>query len=257
LVTPDLLGGAGVPFSADTHEYYTNQIGESQTLYINIGTYILDGCILVIDSAGNYYQADVIETGLITFPGLVINNQTAVTVTANDNLCIPLSPTPTQTPTNTPSPTPVTGYSFNLIQLPYNFPSTGNTIMNDTSPSQTGTTNPNELTISSRGIYFNTIDSDGVDRTDYFSAFTGQSITITLSQTGSTAIYSGDTNAFKYWTGSTGNPPYTLGDGFVFGTGIGLPPDNIPSGNAVLIQSASTNWVSGQTVYISAVINGG
>jgi hypothetical protein len=168
------------------------------------------------------------------------------------------TPTPTETPTNTPTPSttpiPVTGYSFNLIQEPYSFPITGNTIMNDTPPSQTGTTNPNELTLSSRGIYFNTIDSDGVDRTDYFSAFTGQSITITLSQTGSTAIYSGDTNAFKYWTGNTGSAPFVLGDGFVFGTGVGtqtIPP----SGSAVLIQSASTNWVSGQTVYISAVIN--
>jgi hypothetical protein len=168
------------------------------------------------------------------------------------------SPTPTETPTNTPTPSttpiPVTGYSFNLIQEPYSFPTTGNTIMNDTAPSQTGTTNPNELTLSSRGIYFNTIDSDGVDRTDYFSAFTGQSITITLRQPGSTAIYSGDTSAFKYWTGNTGSAPFVLGDGFVFGTGIGtqaIPP----SGSAVLIQSASTNWVSGQTVYISAVIN--
>jgi len=105
LVTPDLLGGPGVPFSSDTHSYYTNQIGESQTLYITIGAVTLDGCILVIDSAGNYYQADVIETGLITFPGLVINNQTAVTVTANDNLCIPLSPTPTPTNTETPTAT--------------------------------------------------------------------------------------------------------------------------------------------------------
>jgi len=149
----------------------------------------------------------------------------------------------------------VTGYSFNLIQEPYNFPTTGNTIMNDTPPSQTGTTNPNELTLNSRGIYFNTIDSDGVDRTDYFSVFTGQSITITLSQTGSTAIYSGDTNAFKYWTGNTGTPPGTPGDGFVFGTGISVPPLTGNTGNAVLIQSASTSWVSGQTVYISAVIN--
>ena len=169
------------------------------------------------------------------------------------------TPTPTQTPTNTPTPSttpiPVTGYSFNLIQEPYNFPTTGNTIMNDTPPSQTGTTNPNELTLNSRGIYFNTIDSDGVDRTDYFSVFTGQSITITLSQTGSTAIYSGDTNAFKYWTGNTGTPPGTPGDGFVFGTGISVPPLTGNTGNAVLIQSASTSWVSGQTVYISAVIN--
>jgi len=170
------------------------------------------------------------------------------------------TPTNTETPTNTPTPSvtpePVTGYSFNLIQLPYNFPSTGNTIMNNTAPAQTGTTNPNELELNSRGIYFNSIDSDGIDRTSYFSQFTGQSITITITQTGSTAIYSGDTNAFKYWSGNTGTPPGVPGTGFVFGTNISVPGLTAGTGNAVIIQSASTNWVSGQTVYISAVING-
>jgi hypothetical protein len=120
---------------------------------------------------------------------------------------------------------------------------------------QTGTTNPNELTISGRGIYFNSIDSDGIDRTSYFSQFTGQSITITMTQTGSTAIYSGDTNAFKYWSATTGTPPGVAGDGFVFGTQVGVPPLMTPSGNAVLIQSATTNFVTGQTVYISYVVN--
>jgi hypothetical protein len=121
---------------------------------------------------------------------------------------------------------------------------------------QTGTTNPNELTISGRGIYFNSIDSDGIDRTSYFSQFTGQSITITMTQTGSTAIYSGDTNAFKYWSATTGTPPGVAGDGFVFGTGVGINP-NPPSGVAVLIQSATTNWTVGLPVYISVEINAG
>ena len=128
--------------------------------------------------------------------------------------------------------------------------------MNATSPIQTGSTNPNELTISNRGIYFNSIDSNGVDRTSYFSQFTGQSVTITMTQTGSTAIYSGDTQAFKYWSGNTGAPPGVPGTGFVFGTNIQIPPLTAGTGNAVIIQSASTNWVSGQTVYISLVVNG-
>ena len=169
------------------------------------------------------------------------------------------TPTPTETPTNTPTPsvtpTPVTGYPFNLVVLPYNFPTTGNTIMNQGAV-QTGTTNPNELDIIGRGIYFNSIDSNGIDRESYFSQFTGQSVTITMSQTGSTAIYSGDTDAFKYWSANTGTPPGVAGDGFVFGTGIGLPPSNTPSGNAVLIQSASTEWTVGIPVYISLVVNG-
>ena len=172
------------------------------------------------------------------------------------------TPTPTTTPTNTPSntqtpsvtptltptpsttPIPVTGYGFNLVVLPYEFPTTGNTIMTN---GMSATTNPNLMETISRGIYFNSIDSDGIDRTSYFSGFTGQSVTITLSQTGSTAIYSGSTNAFKNWS-STGET------GFVFGTGISIVPSGL-TGTTVLIQSATTNWVTGQTVYISAVIN--
>jgi hypothetical protein len=161
------------------------------------------------------------------------------------------SVTPTLTPTPSTSPVPVTGYSFNLVALPYNFPSSGNTIMNGAGGAISGTTDPNVLATGSRGIYWNSIDSDGIDRTDYFSGFTGQSITITMSQTGSTAIYSGDTNSLKTWTSSPDN-------GFVFGAGIGVPPPpSTPSGTAVLIQSASTQWTLGLPVYISAEINVG
>jgi len=172
------------------------------------------------------------------------------------------TPTSTVTPTNTPTPTstpiPVTGYGYNLIVLPYNFPSSGNTIMTEQAlGGQTGTTDPNVFSITGNGFYFNSIDTTNTDRTNYFSGFTGQSITITLSQTGSTAIYSGDTNAFKFWSGNTGTPPGVPGTGFVFGTGIGVPPLGTPSGSAILIQSATTEWVTGVTVYVSLTINGG
>ena len=174
-------------------------------------------------------------------------NTPTPTVTETPTNTPTISETPTLTPTPSTSPIPVTGYGFNLVVLPYTLPSSGNTIMNQGAV-QTGTTNPNELTISGRGIYFNSIDSNGVDRESYFSQFTGQSVTITMSQTGSTAIYSGDSQSLKYWT--------TTGDtGFVFGTEIGIPPLNTPSGNAVLVQSATTQWVTGQTVYISVEIN--
>jgi hypothetical protein len=134
------------------------------------------------------------------------------------------------------------------VVLPYEFPSSGNTIINSTNPATSGSTNPNELTLNQRGIYWNSIDTDGIDRTNYFSQFTGQSVTITMTQTGSTAIYSGDSQSLKYWT--------TTGDtGFVFGTGINVPPGTGTTGTTVLIQSASTNWVTGQTVYISVVNN--
>ena len=166
-----------------------------------------------------------------------------------------ITPTITETPTNTPTPTsspiPLTGYPFNLVALPYNFPVSGTSIMNNSGGVTSGSTDPNALTNASRGFYFNAIDADSINRTNYYSGFTGQSVTITLTQTGSTAIYSGDTNSFKYWAANVPSPE----TGFVFGTGIGVPPNNIPSGSAVLIQSASTQWVTGQTVYVSLVIN--
>jgi len=138
------------------------------------------------------------------------------------------TPTPTETPTNTPTPSvtpiPVTGYGFNLVVLPYEFPTSGNTIMTEQGTGQTGTTDPNVFISNGNGIYFNSIDITSTDRTNYFSGF------------------------------STGTPPGVPGTGFVFGTGISLVPSGV-TGNTVLIQSATTQWVTGQTVYISAEIN--
>jgi hypothetical protein len=198
------------------------------------------------------------QTPTLTISETPTNTPTpTVTETPTSTPTPTISETPTNTPTPTTSPIPVTGYSFNLIVLPYNFPTTGNTIMTGPSGSSSGTTNPNEMTSIGRAIYFNSIDSDGIDRTSYFSQFTGQSITITMSQTGSTAIYSGNTNAFKYWSANTGTPPGVAGDGFVFGTGISVPPITGFTGTTVLIQSATTNWTVGLPVYISAEINVG
>lgn len=112
-----------------------------------------------------------------------------------------------------------------------------------------GSTNINDLATASRGFYFNTIDANDVDRTNYFSGFTGQSVTITFTQTGSTAIYSGDTLSFKQWVQSP------QGSGFVFGTNIGVPPVGTASGSAILIQSANTQYTIGLPVYVSLEIN--
>ena len=187
----------------------------------------------------------------LTIGGVTPTPTPTPTVTAE------VTPTPTSTPTPTaslavtptPSPQPVTGYSFNLVVLPYNFPSSGNTIMNSDGSATSGTTDPNVLATGSRGIYWNAIDSDGIDRTSYFSGFTGQNITITISQTGSTAIYTGDGNSLKQWVASPTE------SGFVFGAGIGVPPSGTPSGTATLTQSATTEWNYGVPVYISVTIN--
>jgi cell division septation protein DedD len=182
----------------------------------------------------------------------VTNTQTPTTTTTNTQ-------TPTTTTTNTPtpstSPIPVTGYGFNLIVLPYFFPVTGNTIMTNQAVPGSGTTNPNLMATNTNGIYFNSLDVNGIDRTSYFSQFTGQSVTITMSQTGSTAIYSGNSNAFQSWSGPTGSNTGTTGSGFVFGTGISQA--GYSAGTATLIQSASTPWTVGLPVYISAEINVG
>lgn len=142
----------------------------------------------------------------------------------------------------------LTGYSFNLVSTPYSFPSSGNSIMNNPIGDVSGSTEINLLSTTGRGFYFNKIDSNGVDRMDYYSGFTGHNITITLTQNDSTAIYSGDTNSFKFWDQNNGNV------GFAVGTGLPLPPTNIANGVVTLTQSASTPWVIGSPVYVGLEI---
>jgi hypothetical protein len=96
---------------------------------------------------------------------------------------VPATPTNTETPTNTPTPSvtpiPVTGYGFNLVATPYNPPTiSGTSIINNVAPINSGDTNPNVFANGApnpQGFYFNPIDNTGVDRTNYFSGFTGQS----------------------------------------------------------------------------------
>ena len=153
--------------------------------------------------------------------------------------------TPAETPTNTPTPstTPisVTGFGFNLVVLPYNPPSSGNTIFPTfaTPGLDSGTTNPNTFTIN--GVYWNPIDNLSVDRTSYYSGMTGVSVTAYFTQNGDTAIYSGSSTAFNL-EGPVGQQSFNYN------------PQARPN-QLVLIQSASTNFVTGQTVYISYVVN--
>jgi len=55
--------------------------------------------------------------------------------------------------------------------------------MNNTGGLNTGSTEINVLATGGRGFYFNSFDTDGIDRTSYYSTFTGQSVTITFNQT--------------------------------------------------------------------------
>jgi hypothetical protein len=146
--------------------------------------------------------------------------------------------TPTTTPTPTTSPIPVTGYGYNLVVLPYQSPSTGNTIFSVFSipypPSEgTGTTNPNTFNIN--GVYWNSIDTNGNNRISYYSGMTGNSVMVYFTQNGDTATYSGTSSSFIFQI-----------------NGFNYNPDARPN-QLTLIQSASTNFVTGQTVYISYI----
>jgi len=150
------------------------------------------------------------------------------------------SVTPTFTPTPSTSPVPVTGYGYNLVVLPYQAPTSGNTIFPTFgTTNNSGTTNPN--TFTTNGVYWNTIDNSSVDRTNYYSGMTGVSVTAYFTQNGNTAIYSGSTSAFTI-EGPPGQESFNYNPG-------------TRPGQLVLIQSASTNFVTGQTVYISYVVN--
>jgi hypothetical protein len=153
------------------------------------------------------------------------------------------TPTPTETPTNTPTPSttpiPVTGYGYNLVVLPYAPPTSGNTIFPRFSVTgeTSGVTTPNTFDVN--GVFWNSIDNLSVDRTSYYSGMTGTSVTAYFTQNGDTAIYSGSSTAFTF-EGSPGTFNYN--------------PNTRP-GQLTLIQSASTDFVTGQTVYISYVVN--
>jgi hypothetical protein len=257
-------------YNGDQIEIYENG---GQAAVINVGTVVSSSDVWKVDYDGTsvkYYRNSTLlytSTNAVTQPlhvffPLFTPNEGAVNIcaigtpspTPTPSVTPTLTPTttPSITPTNTPtpssSPEPVTGYSFNLVALPYNFPESGNSIMNNPGDNTSGSTEINLLSTTGRGFYFNSIDSSSVDRTNYYSGFTGQSITITFSQTGNTAIYSGDTNSLKYWESSPTD------NGFVFGTGIGTPSVP-PSGTAVLIQSATTQFTIGLPVFVSLVEN--
>ena len=172
---------------------------------------------------------------------LTPTNTPTITPTTTPTITPTISLTPTLTPTPSTSPIPVTGYGYNLVVFPYQAPTSGNTIFPTfaTPGDMSGTTNPN--TFTTNGVYWNRIDNTSVDRTNYYSGMTGVSVTAYFTQNGNTAIYSGSTSAFTI-EGPPGQESFNYN------------PDTRP-GQLVLIQSASTNFVTGQTVYISYVVN--
>ena len=86
-IAPTLTGGADVPFCTDGHNYSTGQLGTSETLTLTVGSFALNGCITVIDSASNSSQQNITGNGNYIFTGLTINNTTAVQIILADNAC--------------------------------------------------------------------------------------------------------------------------------------------------------------------------
>jgi hypothetical protein len=171
---------------------------------------------------------------------LVIFNTPTPTPSVTETPIATPTPTLTETPTNTPTPTPtpmaVTGYNYTLVVLPYNPPSSGNTIFPQFSVTGAtiGITNPNTFAIN--GVYWNSVDNTSVDRTSYYNGMLGVSVMAYFTQNGNTVIYSGTPTAFTFNPG--GNPGFSYNP-------------NIQPNQLVLIQSASTDFVTGQTVNIS------
>ena len=168
------------------------------------------------------------------------------TVTPTVTPTLTPSQTPTYTPTYTPTPTPtttsvpLTGYGYTLVVLPYNPPASGNTIFPTFSTTNnSGTTNPN--TFTSNGVYWNAIDNTNVDRSVYYSGMIGTSVTVYFTQNGDSSVYSGSTTAFTL-EGPPGNQSFNYNP-------IARP------GQLTLIQSATTDFVTGQTVFISYSVN--
>jgi hypothetical protein len=204
--------------------------------------------ILGYNLFNSYFAPVLTKPSFVTLRNIFQDNGGGVSGYFADD-CITPTPTitPSVTPSVTPSPVPTTGYGYNLVSTPYQVPTSGNTIIsNNNGGGVSGSTNPNSFNDGPQieGIYWNTIDKDGVDRDSYYSSFVGNCVRLTISQNGSTAIYDGTLEdvggaglPYGGWTGGTeGTGYYFRGDG---------------NNQIQLVQSASTQWVIGDIVYIS------
>jgi outer membrane biosynthesis protein TonB len=149
-----------------------------------------------------------------------------------------VTPTNTETPTETPTPTPTptsgatpvgTWFFYSPENEPVPAPeSNGNALFTYGTAPQRGTYNPN-YTGGTFNIYFNNNSSEGISYSSQFSGLITTGGTITISQGGSVAIYSGTSenyNPFPNWinlnvTGST-QMIQSASTSFVFGIPINV-----------------------------------
>lgn len=89
------------------------------------------------------------------------------------------------------------GGSYTLVVEPYDLPSSGNIIFPGfTIGIPSGITNPN--TFNEDAVYWNVVDSGGINREEYFLGLVNNPCVVYFTQNGDTAIYSGDANSFAY-----------------------------------------------------------
>ena len=128
-------------------------------------------------------------------------------------------------------------FAYTLVTLPYEPPAAGNIIFpnfsNNGGPANQGILNPN--TFATNAVWWNKIDSTNTDRSSSFNPLIGQTITLSFTQNGNTAIY-------------TTNGLVLMGDHFNYS------PNN-PNFSMTLVQASPSNFVAGQLVTISYAIN--
>ena len=130
------------------------------------------------------------------------------------------------------------GGGYELIITPYNPPAAGKTIFPNFSSTPTptqGNTNPNIF--ATGGVYWNAVDINSVDQSSYYNGLIGNSATISFTQNGNTAIYSA-TNTAILFDGPPGQQAFNYNP-------------QVRPGQLTLTQASPSNFVVGQTVYIS------
>ena len=134
--------------------------------------------------------------------------------------------------------TGATGGGYELVITPYNPPAAGKTIFPNFSSTPTptqGNTNPNIF--ATGGVYWNAVDINSVDQSSYYNGLIGNSATISFTQNGNTAIYSASNTAIVL-DGPPGQQAFNYN------------PQSRP-GQLTLTQASPSNFVLGETVYIS------
>ena len=237
--TPTVAGPTSTPTPTPTYYYYyllncdlfTNAYGRSTYQNLNLSGFTfnvdVNACYTINgNDPGPYYDYDLdiatkvtdctdVSCGIGTptpTPTPVPTSTPTPTPTATPQPTSTPTPAPTSTPqpTSTPTPAPTStptpsaggDVPYNLSSV-YRSPFTGDTVWLGSAPSSTNNL-INTLGTTAAPIFFNQIDANGVDRTTYFGAATGKTFTLTFTQNGNSAIYSGTTSGMTYMGSGAG-----------------------------------------------------